>query len=94
MLALTENASTIVKQIAGGPEADDAAGIRISGTPETQLAVSAVPAPEAEDAVVAQNGATVYLDGDAAQALDDKILDAGVDESGNVQFGLYEQQQV
>lgn len=91
MLALTENATTIVKQVTGGPEADDAAGLRITGTPETQLAVTAVAGAEPDDAIVNADGATIYLDADAAGALDDKVLDAGVDESGNVQFGLYEQ---
>lgn len=91
MLTLTENASTIVKQIVGGAEAPDSAGLRITGTPETELAVSAVAGAEPDDAVVAQDGATVYLDSGAVQALDDKILDAGVDDSGNVQFGLYQQ---
>ncbi len=92
MLTLTENASTIVKQIAGGADAADDAGLRITGTLETELAVTAVVGGESEDAVVAQDGATVYLDAGAAQALDDKILDAGVDDAGNVQFGLYQQE--
>ena len=91
MLALTENATTIVKQVVGGPEADDAAGLRITGTPETQLAVTAVAGSEPNDLIVNQDGATIYLDSGAAQALDDKVLDAGVDDSGNVQFGLYQQ---
>lgn len=91
MLALTENATTIVKQVVGGPEADDAAGLRITGTPETQLAVTAVAGSEPDDLIVNQDGATIYLDSGAAQALDDKVLDAGVDDSGNVQFGLYQQ---
>ena len=44
------------------------------------------PAPG--DATVEQDGATVYLDPRSAAELDDKILDAGLDPSGNVQFAL------
>ena len=34
------------------------------------------------------DGATVYLDGGAAQELDDKVLDASVDQEGRVEFAL------
>ena len=41
-----------------------------------------------EDLVVEQGGATVYLDQSAAELLDDKVLDAAVDQSGKVEFAL------
>lgn len=93
MLTLTENASTIVKdlndQIAtdqGLPEA----GLRISGEdgPEPSFAVSAAEQPAATDLVVEQDGARVFLDETATVQLDDKVLDASVDEAGNVAFAL------
>jgi hypothetical protein len=37
---------------------------------------------------VEQAGATIYLDEGSAQLLDDKILDAAVDEQGRVEFAL------
>ena len=40
------------------------------------------------DQVVEQAGATVYLDESAATMLDDKVLDAAVDEGGRVEFAL------
>ena len=38
-----------------------------------------------------QDGATVYVDGQASEMLADKILDGGVDEEGNIQFALGQQ---
>lgn len=88
MLTLTENASTIVKDITEAR--DDVAGVRISTeqAPDAGFALSVAPAPETGDQVVEQGGATVYLDSGAAAELDDKVLDAGVDEQGQVQFAL------
>lgn len=87
MLTLTENATSIVKTIAEQPETS---GLRITAgdQPEASFAISAANQPEPEDQVVEQDGATIYLDSTAANQLDDKVLDAGVDEAGNVQFGL------
>ncbi len=92
MLTLTENASTIVKDIAsrtGG----EGAGLRITADPalEASFGVTASDHPEPGDQVVEQAGAIVYLENQAADALSDKVLDAGVDEAGNVQFALGQQ---
>lgn len=91
MLTLTENARAIVKELTTHPDAPESAGLRITATPEAQLAISAAGQPEAGDQVVEQDGATVYLDAAAAQELNDKVLDADVDESGALQFGLLQQ---
>lgn len=90
MLTLTENATTIVKTIA---EQSETTGIRITTQtePEPGLAISTSAEATDEDAVVEQDGATVYLDPTAAEQLGDKVLDAGVDENGGVQFALGEQ---
>lgn len=92
MLTLTENASTIVKYVAeqsGG----DAAGLRITADPGLDGNLNVTPAAQAEpgDQVVEQEGATVFLDDQAAAILSDAVLDAGVDETGNVQFALGQQ---
>jgi len=90
MLTLTENARTIVKDLTSQAGAAVTAGLRITaeGGSETGLAVTAAQAPEPGDQVVEQDGATVYLDPPAAEQLDDKLLDAGVDSTGNLQFSL------
>ncbi len=88
MLTLTENACTIVKQFTEHPDTPENAGLRIATTPDAQLTVAAADEPSAGDQVVEQDGAKVFLDATAAEQLDDKVLDAGIDESGNLQFGL------
>ncbi len=87
MLTLTENASTIVKSITdqGGPQMS---GLRITEDPQQGLAVTTAAAAEPGDLTVESDGAVIYLDPPASQALDNQILDAAVDEAGRVQFGL------
>lgn len=89
MLTLTENASTIVKDIATRT-ATESAGLRITseGAPEPAFTVVTADQPEPGDQVVTQDGATVYLDGVAADQLGDKVLDATLDPAGKVQFSL------
>jgi Fe-S cluster assembly iron-binding protein IscA len=90
MLTLTENASTIVKDITTQPGLAETAGLRITSeeSAEPTFAVSAAEAPEPGDQTVETNGATVYLDEGAAVMLDDKVLDAAVDPEGRVEFAL------
>lgn len=90
MLALTENVTTIVKKLA--EEVPEIAGLRIAAEADGQsLSVSPAEQAEAEDQVVEQDGATIYLESSAAELLDDKVLDGGVDEEGNIQFALGQQ---
>jgi len=93
MLTLTENASTIVKDIASRTGGAEGAGLRISTDPALSSAFSVMAAdhPEPGDQVVEQSGATVYVEPQAADELNDKVLDAGVDQAGNVQFSLGQQ---
>jgi iron-sulfur cluster assembly protein len=92
MLSLTENASTIVKDIASRTGSEQA-GLRIAVDPalESSFSVTAADHPEPGDQVIEQAGATVYVDDKAADQLTDKVLDAGVDEAGRVQFALGQQ---
>jgi Fe-S cluster assembly iron-binding protein IscA len=88
MLTLTENASTVVKGIA--EQIPEATGLRITADAAQPTSFDVAPAasPEPGDEVVEQQGATVYLDGGAAEQLDDKVLDATVDQEGRVEFAL------
>ena len=89
MLTLTENASTIVKDITAQQGASETAGLRItSEDPAQGLMVSAALEPLPGDKTVEADGARVYLDAPASEVLDDQILDAAVDEAGRVQFAL------
>jgi iron-sulfur cluster assembly protein len=88
MLVLTENATTVIRNLVDTPELPDGSGIRVASTADgaKQFTLSAASAPEADDAVVENDGARVFLDGQAAEVLDDKVLDAQVDDKGAVQF--------
>ena len=89
MLTLTENASTIVKDIAAQQGGAESTGLRISSEDPTQgLMVTAAESPEPGDRTVTSDGAVVYLDAPASEVLDDQVLDAAVDEAGRVQFAL------
>lgn len=92
MLTLTENATEIIKQINSQTEGEES-GLRISTASEQEAALAITPAdqPQPGDQVVEQGGAKLFLESVAAQALDDKVLDAGVDTDGNVEFGLGQQ---
>ena len=88
MLTLTENASTIVKDIAAQP-GSQSTGLRISSEDPAQgLMVTAAQEPLPGDQTVESHGAVVYLDPPASQQLDDQVLDASVDDAGRVQFAL------
>ncbi|PVE76147.1 Fe-S cluster assembly protein HesB [Microbacterium testaceum] len=91
MLTLTEEATTAVKTITAQIPDAPQGGVRIegAGSPESQFALSVVDAPEPSDTVVESAGARVFLDGDAAAVLDDRVLDAQIDpEQGSVQFAV------
>lgn len=88
MLTLTENASTIVRDITTQPGLPESAGLRITADATDSFAIAQADAAEAHDQVIEQEGATLYLDQDAAVALDDKILDAALGDGGRVEFAL------
>ncbi|CAN5684574.1 iron-sulfur cluster biosynthesis family protein [soil metagenome] len=89
MLTLTENASTIVRDITTQPGLPETAGLRItSDADQSSFAIAAAEQPEPADQVVEHSGAKLYLDQQAAVMLDDKILDAAVDDAGQVEFAL------
>ncbi|WP_395244425.1 Fe-S cluster assembly protein HesB [Agromyces sp. MMS24-K17] len=93
MLTLTDTASLVVKELVSRRGGPDSSGLRISADePEsTDFAVAIVPAADTSDVVVEQDGARVFLGGGAGEALDDKTLDARVDEEGRVAFDVLPQ---
>lgn len=86
MLTITDNASLVVSDIVSRAVTTDTGGLRIVEAPGDQFAVSVAEAPAAADVVAEQAGARVFMDGPVATALDDKVLDAHVDEGGAVRF--------
>jgi Fe-S cluster assembly iron-binding protein IscA len=89
MLTLTENASTIVRDITTQPGYAEGSGLRISTDEEpSSFAIAPAEGAQPDDRVLEQSGATIFLDERAAELLDDKILDAAVDDQGRVEFAL------
>lgn len=94
MLTLTENASTVVKSIVDQSSEDGEAGLRISQDAPDSPALHVMPteAPQPGDQVLEDAGARVFLEETAAVTLEDKVLDAQVDDNGGVQFTIAQQQ--
>jgi Fe-S cluster assembly iron-binding protein IscA len=90
VLTLTENATTVVQAITEQNSQADGAGLRISheGSDQNALAVAPAEAPEPGDTVVENGPARIFLEQEAATSLDDKVLDASVDQAGAVQFSI------
>lgn len=93
MLVLTEAAAEVVKSVTSNPQAPDGAGLRItSSAPEPEspsaLQVAAVAGPGDSDLVIESSGARVFLEPHAAAYLDDKVLDAEVDDQGMARFAV------
>lgn len=93
MLTLTETAAKVIRNLSTQPESADK-GIRISsqGEDASSLMLSVAEGPESSDQVVESEGAKVYLDPVAATVLDDKSLDADIDDQGGISFHVEDQQ--
>jgi iron-sulfur cluster assembly protein len=91
VLVLTHDAATIIRAIVDQSETPGDAGLRIAAKEvdgdEATLELSVAEQPEALDEVVEQEGAHIFLEPVAAEALSDKVLDASV-EDGGVRFTL------
>lgn len=97
MLAITTAAADAIKAIVSSSEAvPDDGGLRIAtatspdGAEGLALAVELAEEPSAGDQVVDEEGAHVFLEPQAAVALDDAVLDAQV-EGGAVSFAIGQQ---
>ena len=92
MLTLTDNAVTAIRSLTGREEVPDGAGLRIAtGAQAGSLTVGLAASPIEGDQVLDSSGARLFLDPGAAMLLDDKALDASVDNQGGVQFAIAEQ---
>jgi iron-sulfur cluster assembly protein len=91
VLALTQNAVDAIHAIkASSDEVPDDAGLRISAeteAEETSLHLAIVPAPAESDVVVEAEGEQIFVGPEVAGFLDDKVLDAQMDE-GRVNFAI------
>ena len=94
MLALTDSAVQAVKEIVSASEVTpETGGLRVSAEPvgpQAALQMRVVTLPAEDDDVVEEHGARLFLDPEVAQLLEDKVLDAKV-EQGKVAFTLADQ---
>ncbi|MEU9891191.1 iron-sulfur cluster biosynthesis family protein [Sphaerisporangium sp. NPDC051017] len=92
MLTLTDTAAKVIRDLNAQSESTDK-GIRISsqGDDAGSLMLSVAEGPESSDKVVESEGAKVYLDPVAATVLEDKSLDANIDDQGGISFHVEDQ---
>jgi Fe-S cluster assembly iron-binding protein IscA len=93
MLVLTEAAAEVVKSVTSTPQTPDGTGLRIvSSASESEdpgaLQVTAPARPGENDQVIEAAGARVFLEPQVVAYLDDKVLDAELDEQGTAHFIL------
>ena len=91
MLALTDRAVEAVRDIvASSHEVTETGGLRLSaelsGT-EASLKLRIVPLPAEDDEVIEEQGARVFVESEAASLLDDKLLDAEMQDE-EITFSL------
>jgi Fe-S cluster assembly iron-binding protein IscA len=93
MLDVTTSATMVIRELIASTDSAGGAGLRIAPAeePAGAFALSVAPGPEQDDQVVPIEDAEVFLEPRAAQALDDKTLDADVDPQGAVSFSVIDQ---
>jgi iron-sulfur cluster assembly protein len=87
MLTLTPTAVEVVRSLTSDDGVPEGTGLRIANQ-DGRLALALAPQPDEADRVIAGEGARLFLDDSAAAYLDDKVLDANVDDQGNPTFTL------
>lgn len=93
MLAVTDSASRVIRELVSRYDSDGGGGLRIAPMESTEagFSLSVTDTPEPDDYVVAAENAEIFLEPIAAEVLDDKILDAAVDAQGDVSFSVVDQ---
>jgi iron-sulfur cluster assembly protein len=88
MLELTDTAASVITALNEKRDLPEGAGIRIAPADDgsAHMTAMAASAPANGDQIVERDGARVFLDPIAANALGEKVLDAQVDQAGKVGF--------
>lgn len=91
MLMITERAGEAIRTILEAPQVPEGAGLRIYAEAvddeRASLELAVTEGPAGSDQVLEQAGARVFLDPQAALYLDDKVIDAEI-EQGQVRFSI------
>lgn len=96
MLAVTEAAAEAISALTAQGGNQQEGGLRfamaVGSDSQATLALTVAPAPaDGDEVVMADEGATVYLEPRAADYLADKILDVQPDPDGQLSFAVLEQ---
>jgi Fe-S cluster assembly iron-binding protein IscA len=94
VLTLTPTAAEAVRRLVDSAPIETAEGLRISPghatAAGTSLELAIVDGPEIDDEQVTESGAHVFLEPEVAEFMDDKVLDAELEETG-VRFSIRDQ---
>ncbi|HEU5355780.1 MAG TPA: adhesin [Actinocrinis sp.] len=98
MLAVTQTAVGVIHDLTTQPGLPDGTGLRIAPEPAENgegpaFALSLTQTPQAADEVIETPDARIYLEPAVSQLLDDKVLDARIDEQGEIAFMISQQPQ-
>jgi len=90
VLTLTDSAANVIHELSSQPGMAAGTGLRIAAntqdTTGPAYAASLSPGPDPQDHVIATGEARVYVGPEVAGQLDDKLLDAQIDDQGAVAF--------
>ena len=94
MLTLTPTAAEAVRRLVDSAPTETAEGLRIAPgqatAAGTSLEITIVDGPELDDQEVLEAGAHVFLEPEVAEFMEDKVLDAELEETG-VRFSIRDQ---
>jgi Fe-S cluster assembly iron-binding protein IscA len=94
MLALTDAAAEVIQGLVAESPLSEAAGLRISAAQlqdgSTGLNLTLTDEPSEDDVIVDDERVRVFVEPMVAPALDDKVLDASMDD-GDVSFSIAQQ---
>jgi Fe-S cluster assembly iron-binding protein IscA len=81
VLAITPTAAEAIKGVVNSSGLPESSGLRIARPLETDergagFELSVAESPQGDDQVIAEHGAQVFLQPEAADVLDDRLLDA------------------
>lgn len=96
MFAMTDAAAEAVSALTAQEGQQEEGGLRFAvrgeSEAEAQLALAVADSPEQDDQVLGSDGgARVFLEPQAAQFLDDKVLDVQQDDEGQLNFAVMQQ---
>ena len=82
MLALTDTARTVIRDLTVSDDVPEGCGLRIAPTAAGELELSLAASPAPGDEVIDSDGARLFVERQTADLLADQVLDAQVGAGG------------